>query len=962
MISIGCCAGDAACGETLHSEFFEKQVRPILVAKCYECHGGVKTSGALQLDTHLGRQTGGESGAVIIPGKPEQSRLIDAINYQSLEMPPADRGKLSDHEIEVLTKWVASGAVDPSDDVPKLGGMSEIDARSWWAFQPLQAVDFDLSPEMIDASLDASMRSKSLEPNPSADKRTLLRRATYDLIGLPPTSEEVNAFLADTADDAFERVIQRLLDSPQYGEKWGRHWLDVVRYADTAGENTDRPLPHAWRYRNWVLDAFNRDLPYDEFIRLQIAGDIVSSQSNREQRNQGIIATGYLAIARRFGHDIDKDIHLMHEDVIDNLGKNFLGLTIGCARCHDHKYDPISSSDYYALYGIFDSTRFSFPGCEPQGQPRDLVPLMDHAELDQVTADYQQQVSQFDAAQKQRAESRPELKDLMTSSHQLLGESEVAEGTSVSLLSPNDSPIEQLEMRQGEVLQLSVIPGASHGADTTQIEWKISRPGADQRSWSVTDLILNLDQHNLHRSDDGAAWCFLETTDGPVFLYEQKANINGQPSLSGWGIGDTPSVFANSGVDPVSVWTTLPAQSIFVHPGPMRTVSVAWVCPSDGQYSITGRVTDVHPSGEDGVSWRLEHFASRELGAALIQLGIDSAIPLVAPIKPTIPVGFAVAEAEVKNARMHQRGDPEQLGDEIPRRWLTVFGGDGVAADGGSGRQQVAGWIAEQPLTARVMANRIWQWHFGRGLIATPNDFGSRGELPSHPELLDSLAAQFRSSGYRIKTMHRLIMNTQAYQRSSANRGSAENIDPDNRYLSKFSRRRLTAEELRDTILLCGGNLDTSTAQAHPFPAEETWKFTQHEPFNAVYPTNRRSVFLMTQRQRRHPYLALFDAADPNASTPIRQPTTVPTQALYFLNDAFFHEQAALVAQRIMSCCDDDTRRIDLIFQLLFQRSPTDRQRDLAIEFLNRYEDQLIDRWAGFTRILMSSNEFIYLD
>ncbi len=960
-MTIGCCAGDAAFGEVPNIEFFERRVRPILVARCYECHGGVKTSGDLRLDTHAGRQAGGESGAAIVPGKPEESRLIDAINYESLEMPPADRGKLNAAEIEVLTTWVAGGAVDPSDDVTKLGGMTEQKAKSWWAFQPLPPADSDPSPAKIDALLDAAMRAQSMEPNPAADKRTLLRRATYDLIGLPPTSDEVDAFLADTADDAFERVIDRLLDSPQYGEKWGRHWLDVVRYADTAGENTDRPLPHAWRYRNWVLNAFNRDLPYDEFVRLQIAGDIVRSRSKQEERNEGIIATGYLAIARRFGHDIDKDIHLMHEDVIDNLGKNFLGLTIGCARCHDHKYDPISSSDYYALYGIFDSTRFSFPGCEPKGQPRDLVPLMDQAEVDSVNTRYQQQLTQFELAKQQRTESPPHLRELAAKSYRLLAESHLDEGVSVPLVGPNDMPLDRLEMRKGEVLQLSVLPGASHGADTTQIEWDITILGDQKQTWSVTDLIPNLSQQNLHRSDDGSAWCFLETTDGPIFLYEQKTNINGQSSLSGWGIGDTPSVIANSGADPVAVWTTLPAKSVFIHPGPLRTVSVAWVCPSDGQYSITGRVADAHPGGGDGVSWRLEHFASTEFGPELIQLGIDSSVPLVAPVKPTIPVGFAVSESETKNSRLHQRGDPEQPGDEIPRRWLSVLGGDLVSADGGSGREQLADWISEHPLTARVMVNRLWQWHFGRGLVATPNDLGSRGELPSHPELLDSLAAQFQSSGYRIKSMHRLIMSTQAYGRSSANSDSLSVGDPHNQFLTRFSRRRLSAEELRDTLLFAGGNLDTSPAEVHPFPAEETWTFTQHEPFNAVYETNKRSVYLMAQRQRRHPYLALFDAADPNSSTAVRQSTTVPTQALYFLNDGFFHAQAASLADRIMQFSDDG-ERLELIFQFLYQRPPTEQERDLAVGFMQRYPGDAIEKWSGYARVLMSSNEFVYLD
>jgi hypothetical protein len=328
---------------------------------------------------------------------------------------------------------------------------------------------------------------------------------------------------------------------------------------------------------------------------------------------------------------------------------------------------------------------------------------------------------------------------------------------------------------------------------------------------------------------------------------------------------------------------------------------------------------------------------------------------------PVIPVAYAVVEGTISDARLHQRGDPEQLGNSVPRHWLTILGGDKVPDDAGSGRRQLGDWIAQHPLTARVMVNRIWQWHFGRGLVATPNDFGSRGQLPSHPELLDWLAAEFRQSGYSVKAMHRLLMNTAAYQRSSDVSQSLATRDADNRFLSRFSRRRLNAEEIRDSLLAAGGDLDTTFAEAHPFPAEATWTFSQHNPFTAVYKNSKRSAFLMVQRQRRDPYLALFDGPDPNASTAVRQLTTVPTQALYFMNAPFFHEQAASFSQRLMAR-SDDLDRVDLAFRILYQRRPTSFERDQAKSFISQYPGSVEEKWTGYARVLLAANEFMFLD
>jgi hypothetical protein len=325
---------------------------------------------------------------------------------------------------------------------------------------------------------------------------------------------------------------------------------------------------------------------------------------------------------------------------------------------------------------------------------------------------------------------------------------------------------------------------------------------------------------------------------------------------------------------------------------------------------------------------------------------------------PVIPVAYAVVDTKAQNARFHQRGDPEKLGDEVPRRWLSILGGEPVPVGSGSGRKQLGDWIASSPLAARIMVNRIWEWHFGKGLVRSSNDFGARGEKPTHPELLDWLAAKFVETGFSVKAMHRLILSSQVYQRAS---DVPSAIDPDNRLLAHFPRRRLTAEEMRDSLLNASGQLDLTPAGAHPFPAEATWKFSQHGPFNAVYETNKRSACLMVQRQRRHPFLSLFDGADPNATTAARQTTTVPTQALYFINDPFFHAQADALANRLMSLVDDDAR-ITSAWRILFQRQPTAAETQRTKSFLANYPASNADKWTAQLRVLMASNEFLHID
>ena len=793
-------------------EFFEQKIRPILVTHCSECHGSdsKKRQGGLLLDSRDGWMRGGDTGPAIVPGDPEKSLLILAVRQtdKDLRMPP--KQKLTDTQIADLEAWVTNGAADPRKSVigkveelntrPRYG-MSLEEGRRFWSFQPVQdplvptVRDTAWPRNAVDNFILARMEAVGLSPAPAADARTLLRRVTFDVTGLPPTPAEMDAFLADMSPQAFEKVVDRLLDSPRYGERWGRHWLDVVRYADTCGNASDYPVPQAHRYRDWVFRAFNKDMPYDQFLREQIAGDLLPGGTDTE-RFERITATGYLAIARRFGGSRLGEHHLTLEDTIDNVGRAFLGSSISCARCHDHKFDPFTMSDYYGLYGIFESTRYPFPGAEADKKQADFVPLMTPAEIDALLAPHREKLAALDA----------EIKTL---------EAADAEAT--------------------------------------------------------------------------------KQPDGP----DKKAAVDA-------------------------------AAKALAEARKRRTTVVAEA--------------------------------------------------------PAIPEAYAVADGKPANTKMQMRGDPKRLGDEVPRHFPAILGGNELPKDAAtSGRLQLAEWIADHdgknPLTARVMVNRIWQFHFGRGIVQTPNDFGTRGQAPTHPELLDYLASRFVESGWSVKAMHKLILLSQTWQLSSGSEhdpafaAQATNVqrDPNNDLYWKFNRYRLDAESIRDTLLFVGGDLDESPAGTHPFPPQHTWGWTQHNPFVATYETRRRSVYLMQPRLKKHPYLALFDGADPSSSTGSRLASTTPLQALFVMNDPLAHAESAKLAARAIAAASDEPARIAAAYEIAWNRPPSTDEQQECTGFLKQYREKLVElktppdqvelkAWSALARVLMGSNEFVFVD
>lgn len=799
-------------------DFFETKVRPLLVKHCYSCHSSQaqKIRGNLLLDSSTAARKGGDSGPSVVPGDLERSLLIKAVRYtdDGLRMPP--KGKLSAAEIADLEAWIKRGAPDPrTQPAVVTSAVDPVRGREFWSFRPVvdppvPAVHDTTWPfNAIDRFLLARMEARELRPAPVADRRTLLRRVTYDLTGLPPTPEEIDAFLRESdakPQAAYEALVERLLASPAYGERWARHWLDVVRYADSAGDNSDYPIPQMYKYRNWVIDAFNQDMPYDQFVREQLAGDLMPSRTDAE-RFRKIIATGYLANSRRFGsyEDTRYPWYLTIEDTIDNLGRTFLGLTINCCRCHDHKFDPLSAEDYYALYGFFSSTRYPWPGIELDKAQRDLIPLLPPKEMASRQQELQQKLAHFDAR----------IKDL------------------------------EKERRAA--------------ADSLKEAEKISEEK------------------------------------------ERKDHISA----------------ANARIEELTRKLKAAQKE--------REEFVKKPLPFDTAYAVTEGKTE----------------GKKKVGNACVQI----------------------------------KGDPDRLGPEVPRRFPTVLGGQTLAAEvKGSGRLELARWITEphNPLTARVMVNRIWQSHFGKGIVPTPSNFGKQGQPPTQPELLDYLARRFIDSGWSLKAMHRLIVLSRAYQLSSQPDATSARIDANNDCLSWYSRRRLDAESIRDTMLAVSGALDRSLGGPHPFPEPTTWDFTQHKPFKAVYETNRRSVYLMTQRMQRHPFLALFDGPDTNASTDRRVTSTTPLQALYLMNDPFVHAQARQMAQRLLAENMDEGRRIERAYLLLFSRPPTPEEQSAAIDYLRKageklqttgaVADQQVRIWESLVRALFLSNEFVYVN
>lgn len=780
-------------------DFFEKKIRPVLIQHCYECHSAdtKNLKGSLLLDSKQGLLKGGDSGTALVPGKPAESLLLETLRYgeDSYQMPP--KGKLSDEVIANFEKWIAMGAPDPRNKTNQKKVKAEIDfvkAREFWSFQAPQhhaapAVKQQNWPKKkLDYFILAAQEAKGFKPAPAADKQTLIRRAYFDLIGLPPTAEDVNRFVKDSSPEAYQKLIDRLLNSTHYGERWGRHWLDVARFAE---DNTNMgphngPYPHAYRYRDWVIKAFNDDVPYDEFIIRQLATDFLP-----ETGPEDYPALGYMGL----GPSYHKEVALSRltlenryaddwEDRVDSLCRGLLGLTMACARCHDHKYDPLTVDDYYGIAGVFASVRQTTRPIIPEAEVAKTQPARDKA--DQFAKQNKTLTDKIKVWNKRNAL----LKEIIKQNPK----------AETALIAPRP------DIKNHKTVKILVAP--------EELKQK-------------TKLIADANQT----------------------IKANKAKI-------------------------AEIKKTTPGFDL-----PLAD-------------ALTEEQVRVEEITEDRMKIVYYKDKPRDLNVFI-------------------------------------RGSANNLGKLVPRRFVQVLSNENPKPfKNGSGRLELARSIAsrENPLTARVMVNRVWQHHFGEGLVDTPSNFGKTGSLPSHPELLDDLAVWFMDQGWSMKKLHRLIMLSATYQQDSNVTLSNELKikDPNNRLLSYFNRRRLEAEVYRDSLLAAGNNLDLT--QAGPSGDIDDSKF------------HRRGVYAKVSRHKLSTFLQSYDFPDPAIHAARRANTTTPLQQLFVLNSPFVRQQAQALGNRLEG--ESSEKRIDAVYQILFSRAPTPSEVKVGLQFLENGSPQ----------------------
>ncbi|HBV61409.1 MAG TPA: hypothetical protein DEF45_00155 [Rhodopirellula sp.] len=919
------CIGIVHGGDT-SDDFFESRVRPVLIEYCQNCHGSKKQSGGLRLDHRDALLLGGDTGPAAIPGNPRDSLLVKAVRHiGNYEMPP--KKKLPTSAIRDLEHWIKLGVPWPlTPALPRNAnhGTAGKHANKHWAFQQIQqpAVPEIAMPEMaasetikhdasnihnqaaptvvtpVDAFVQRKLSEHGLNFSPPADRRSLIRRVTYSLTGLPPTQAEVSTYLNDRAPKAYERLVERLLNSVHYGEHWARHWLDVSRYSDTKGYvygREERFWPHAWAYRDWVVNSFNDDLPYNRFLLLQLAADQV-----QDRRSTDLAAMGFLTLGRRF-LGVRREII---DDRIDVVSRGMMGLTVSCARCHDHKFDPIPAADYYSLYGVFDSCMEKLVRLDEDSQPNKISTT--HNSVD----------DSFEVELKKR---QKKLSQRMVTRR--------AEANS------------RVRQRVGDYLfaQSELDKYPANGFD--QIFESSDLLPAVVRRWSTYLRKASTQQNKLF-----LPWQLYSNLPEENFIQESAKVTQRIKSQQGEALN--PHVAELFQLPPTSL------RDVCNRYGNLfRQVEQEWQdqlkqAQADDQESPTG-LTDPHAeslraflyAGQSPCQMPVRSIIDCETffdsGACTELWKLQGEVDRWIIQSKNEPFALILQDiSNPKQPRIFRRGDPLKMGRDVPRQFLSVLAGPHRQPfQQGSGRLELANAIIDpaNPLTARVIVNRVWMHHFGKGLVSTPSDFGTRAAPPSHPDLLDWLATDFVNNGWRIKSLHRRILLSQAYRQSSFGPKEtkqwqlAQQTNPDNKLLWKFNSQRLEFEELRDSILLATGQLDTSRGgKSTPL-------------FKTPYPT-RRTLYGLVDRQYLPGTLRIFDFANPDLHVPKRSETTVPQQALFFMNHPWILQQARMLAAKIQQTDSDvmmgDRRVINKLFQAVLQRAPTEAEYTDSLKLL----------------------------
>jgi hypothetical protein len=870
--------------------FFETHVRPVLVEHCYECHSGdtAKPKGGLRLDFKDAIRKGGASGTpAVVPGDAAASKLLEAIRYTNpdLQMPP--KGKLPDAAIEALTVWINAGASDPRTEVPKPSATA-VSKKDHWAFKPPVAAappavrDAAWPRNDLDRFVLARLEAAGLAPAAAADRRTLILRAYFDLLGLPPDADAVDRFVNDPNPDAFAALVEDLLASPHYGERWGRHWLDVARYADTKGyvypEREEAKFFHSHVYRDWVVRALNEDMPYDQFLKYQIAGDQITGPNGEDER----AAMGFLTLGRRFLGVV----HDIIDDRIDVVMRGTQGLSMGCARCHDHKFDPLSMHDYYGMYGVFSGSSERFARVPGAAESPD--------EAAAFAAEWDKRQQEFREEFTARKEALAAL--LRTQSDRYL------EAALHASTFPSD---EFYEIRGPDDLNPTIVwqwrRYLDRQADDDPLwgPWRqLEKTPAANFANEAARIVANLSPERFNplviaalRAQPLAAMRDVAAAYGAVLLRANTLWLETQQAADRHDAPD-PARFDDHALEQVRAALYTAESPVEAPKGAM--VDIEWYFDEPGRLALTKR--------------------SKAIETLLLKSPGAPAHALILEDKP-----------RQRNPVVFKRGSAANKGEEVLRRFPEILGGrDDAPFASGSGRAEMAEAIAARsnPLTARVMVNRVWQWHFGEGLVRTPSDFGTRCEPPSHPELLDWLAVWFMDHGWRLKELHRLILNSAAWQQSGETPllAQAQVSDPENRLLWRFNPQRLDFETLRDALLAASGTLSPEIG-GKPV-----------DLFKPPFPT-RRTLYGNIDRTFLQGAYRVFDFPNPDMHGPQRSETSVPQQALFFMNSPFLKEQARALAKNIEGA-PDDAARVAALYRRVFQQDPPAREVALARDFI----------------------------